>query len=246
MNDELINTLQQYGMSDKQARVYLCVLQLWSAPASVISRRTDIKRVTVYAVLKDLEVDTVVSSYEKSGTTYFQAITPDILVARLRSKYEQFTAKLPELLALTNIYDNKPKIQYFEWVSWVKQMYEDLLSSDTEICAFLSIDPIDPRLRSYIFDDFLPRRIAAQITARVIMPTLDQETTYASTDKQFLKQTKFIDHAIFDMKWEINIYWPNKIAIALFTAEEMSAIIIESPHLYKSLTSIFNIVRSSI
>jgi len=46
--------------------------------------------------------------------SYFQVIDPLKLFAKTKEKHQLFEEKIPELLALTNIYHNKPKIEYFE------------------------------------------------------------------------------------------------------------------------------------
>jgi sugar-specific transcriptional regulator TrmB len=50
----MITTLQQYGFTEKEAKVYLACLQLGSAPGSTIARYASEKRVTVYTILKEL------------------------------------------------------------------------------------------------------------------------------------------------------------------------------------------------
>ena len=49
----LTQSLQQYGFSEKEAKVYLASLELGTAPGSTIARHAGEKRVTVYAILKE-------------------------------------------------------------------------------------------------------------------------------------------------------------------------------------------------
>ncbi len=220
-------------------------LELGSAPASTIGRRSGIKRVTAYALLQDLQRKQVIQSIEKGGVTNFQVVAPELLAKKLEDKYSQFKSALPALAALADQYHNKPRIQYFEGVAGVKEMYEDLLTSNETICAFLGTQAIAEELKEYLFEDFLPRRVAAGIRANVILSGHDDNKKYAASDKKNLKQSKIIDHDAFEMESEINLYGPNKIAIALFSGDEMSAFIIHSPKLYKSLMSIFTIMRQT-
>jgi electron transfer flavoprotein alpha/beta subunit len=44
-------------------------------------------------------------------------ISPDILLRQLEQKYESFKNKVPELLAVSEKFANKPKIQFFEGIS---------------------------------------------------------------------------------------------------------------------------------
>ena len=47
-------TLTQLGLSEKEADVYLAALELGMAPASVIAKKSRIKRTTVHEILKRL------------------------------------------------------------------------------------------------------------------------------------------------------------------------------------------------
>jgi sugar-specific transcriptional regulator TrmB len=55
MDTNLLITIQNYGFSDKEAKIYLTTLELGSAIASTIARRAELKRVTVYALLNDMK-----------------------------------------------------------------------------------------------------------------------------------------------------------------------------------------------
>jgi sugar-specific transcriptional regulator TrmB len=50
----LTNTLQHLGYSEKEAKVYLALLELGTSPASTIARFIGENRVTVYSTLKIL------------------------------------------------------------------------------------------------------------------------------------------------------------------------------------------------
>jgi sugar-specific transcriptional regulator TrmB len=114
MTDNLIQALQDRGMSEKEAKVYLTVLELGSAPASTIATRSGLKRVTSYSLLKDLERRGIAHSLEKEGVSNFHVIDPKQLSLKLQDKVTSFDAFVPELLAMTDTYNNKPKIEYFE------------------------------------------------------------------------------------------------------------------------------------
>lgn len=245
MYDQFLPLLQEQGMSEKEALIYLNTLSLGSAPASTIARKTWIKRVTTYAILKDLERQQIALSLDKWWTTYFQVIEPTRLLAKMKQQYETFEQKVPELMALVQSYTNKPRVQYFEGFEGVKEMYEDLLSTQEPIRAFLGTSSTDDQLLQYLYNDFLPRRVAQWIKAYVLVPNDEKSSQYADWDRLYLKETKIIRHKAFAVTTEINLYWPNKVALALFTSDEMSAIVIHSKQLYESLLSIFSVLWAS-
>ncbi len=51
---EMIDILQHYGFTEKEAKVYLAVFTLGSAPGSTVARHAGENRVTVYTILRDL------------------------------------------------------------------------------------------------------------------------------------------------------------------------------------------------
>ena len=62
-------------------------------------------------------------------------------------------------------------------------------------------------------------------------------------DKKQHRQTLVIEDPVFQLASEVDIYGPNKIAIALYSGDELSGIIIHSAKLYQTLLSIFNLLR---
>lgn len=243
MYDQFLPLLQQQGLSEKESLIYLVTLELWSAPASTIARKSDIKRVTAYAILRDLERQQIAHALEKWGVTYFQVIEPTRLLAKMKQQYETFAEKVPELMALVQSYTTKPRVQYFEWVSGVKEMYEDLLTSTETMHSFLGTSSSDAQFLEYLYAEFLPRRIASWIFANVLVGSHDMDIYYAWKDKDSLKETRIVAHDLFHMDVEIDLYWPGKIAFVLFSQDEMSWFIIYSQKLYQSLLSIFNTLR---
>lgn len=238
----MIDILQQYGFSEKEAKVYLAWLELGSAPGSTIARTAGEKRVTVYSIIKELIKKWCMTELKRNGMNYFSVVSPDILASQLENKYQSFQQKLPELMALAEKFGNKPKVQFFEWVDGLKNMYDDLLWSKTDINSFLGTDCTQKELLDYLYNDFLPRRIEHHIHANVLLPASRENQKYVGIDKKGYKKSKIIKHPLFNIDGEINIYWPNKVAIALFDKKELSGLIIQSEKLYTSMKSIFTVL----
>lgn len=241
----MIDILQQYGFTEREAKVYLAGLELWSAPASTIARVAGEKRATVYSIIKELIKKWYMSELIRNDMSFFSVISPDILHAQLEAKYKAFEQKLPEFMAIANKFGNKPKVQFFEGAEWLKTMYNDLLTSTADIQAFLGTDCTDKELLDYLYQAFLPRRIANKIHAEVLLPNTAENKKYAGIDKKTYKQSRIIKDSLFSMNGEINIYWPNKVAIVLFDSEEMSWLIIHSEKFYTSMKSIFRVLRNT-
>jgi len=243
MDANLLITLQNYGLSEKEARVYLTVLELGTSIASTIARRAELNRVTVYTILEDLKRDGIVNETTKEGIKYYSVISPDILLRQLEQKYESFKEKVPELLALAEKYGNKIKVQFFEWLEGIVKMYNDLLTSNTEpIHSFLWLSDMHPTLKKRLFEGFVPQRIKLKIPAKVIVSDQVANHEYKKMDKKSVKETHVIKWDLFSLYGEINIYGENRVMIAMFNDQEMSWVIIHSKTMHDSMKSIFNLV----
>jgi len=246
MDDALIQTLLDYGFFSKEAKIYLTTLELGSAPASTIWRRANIKRITAYSTLQDFKSRNIAYSVERAEVSHFSVIEPQKLLASLEQKYLQFKEAVPQLEAIVHSNAAKPQIRYFEGVQWLKTMYTDLLTSEIEISSFLWTHASDKHLLDRLYNEFLPQRISKKISAKVILPYTQEDKDYVAQDKKALKISKMVKAEGFDIPNEINLYGPDKISIALFNEKEMLGIIIQSPSLYTSLKSIFDLLRSTL
>jgi sugar-specific transcriptional regulator TrmB len=105
MNDQLlISHVEELGLSNKEARVYLASLGLGPASVQKIADEAGIKRVTTYVILESLVGLGLVSQTVKGKKTYFVAEDPvnlERLIERrrqeLKEQKQNFDHILPEL-----------------------------------------------------------------------------------------------------------------------------------------------------
>jgi sugar-specific transcriptional regulator TrmB len=238
--------LQDYGLTAKESNVYLVCLELGTAPVSSIARRLGENRVTTYSNLKNLVKRGIVIEVPKKSSTYYSVITPEKLIQDMEDKYVALKDALPEFMALANVYNNKPKVQFFEGIDGLKQVYDDLLSSETkQISSFLGVGSVSKRLAEYLNLHFLPKRVKMGIHAKVLMCHNDEKSKYhvytSGKTKQLLTEYRLLDFDFVNLYNEINIYGDNKIAFVMYGDEEMSALIIHNKKLHDSLQSIFDL-----
>jgi len=94
--------LEDLGLSNEEARVYLAILELGGSYVSNIGKKAGISRVNVYYILGNLVKKGIVSSVEKNNIKFFSVESPKILVNQLEEKFLHAKKLLPELLSLTN------------------------------------------------------------------------------------------------------------------------------------------------
>lgn len=248
MDANLLITLQNYGLSEKEARVYLTVLELGTSIASTIARRAELNRVTTYTILEELRKSGIANETTKEGVKYYSVISPDILLKQLEQKYESFKDKVPELLALAEKFGkDKTKIQYFEWIIWVKQVFNDFTNSTVANKSFLwSIMDSEVRdLLVEVADDYVKMRVKKKIPFLRILSDvenadMEQEKKW---DKKYFRQTILIDKFPYPIKADITLYWPNKTAFIMRENKKPYAVIISNEKMYQSILAIFDYIR---
>ncbi|MDR0860327.1 MAG: hypothetical protein LBO09_05125 [Candidatus Peribacteria bacterium] len=125
---ELIPLLEQFGFSEKEAKVYLSCLELGQAPVSSIARNVQEQRVTTYSILKNLVARGVAQTFVKNRSTFYSVIPPEKLLQNWETRCEKFKEKLPEFLALTEKFDtHKPKVQFYDGLEGLKYSYEHMV-----------------------------------------------------------------------------------------------------------------------
>ncbi|MFA6461003.1 MAG: helix-turn-helix domain-containing protein [Candidatus Woesearchaeota archaeon] len=108
------SALQEYGLSDKEANVYLTLLPLGSVNLQEVARRVNYPRTTVYNTLNYLLSKGLVSKIIKKGITFYSAVDPDKIKDKLEEKKKVFESALPELKLLASEFKQSSSVQIYE------------------------------------------------------------------------------------------------------------------------------------
>lgn len=239
---KLQNKLIEIGLSEKEAGVYISLLELGRGTVSQISRRASINRTTGYDILDSLSAKGLVSISGKEPKQEYVAESPDQIEKMLLERIEntkvfinEVKNIIPELKSIHNIID-RPKVLFYEGKEGLQKVYEDTLSSSEEILAYASVEDIQPTLPHY-FPDYYKRRAKKGIPIRAIFPDSSDARERASLDKEEMRQSLIIPNT-FGFHPEINIY-DNKIMIASW--REKLGVIIESSEIADAMKKIYEL-----
>lgn len=238
---ELHNALATLGLSDKESEVYITLLKLGNVTVTKISRSAQLHRVTTYSILKRLIEKWVVSELIKWKTKRYTAVDPKVLSYKMDIAYKAFQDQLPALLAITNS-AHKPSVAYYEWMNWVQSIYEDMLSSKTDIYSFIWDEYIDESFKKYLSEWYVPTRIKKKIFLHVIAPHTSDMLTHQAQDSSSHREMVLIDKPYFGVNNKIILYDNCKIAIILDDEKNMSWLRITSEWLHKNLLWLFNLI----
>lgn len=248
--DELVIILQQYWLTPIESKTYLVTLELWSAPASRVASRLNENRVTIYSILENMEKKWFIKSVIKNKIKHYFAISPEELLQIQKEKIDRLMWVMPQLMALWAWSELKPSVALFEWVEWMKFLYQDTIKKEwSEIKAFLGHTNTDNFLQKYLNNEHIKQRKLNNVNAKILMPiSMRQEKWYEPNDmkKETLTHTeiRYISDETFSMFNEIDLY-DDKIWIMLYGTDEMFWLSIKCKSIYDMLTSLFDLLRKN-
>lgn len=238
---EQIDLLQQLGLNEKEAKVYLAGLEY--GPTSIIDLavKSGVKRTTIHEFIEPLiQQGFIVVSFSGKRKLY-NAAPPEALEQILEKQTQAVKKLLPDLKFLASKSIQKPKIRYYEGVEGIKQVYEDFLTAKGPIDYFGSIqDEISVVGKKYIAD-WVKRRIQKGIKVNAIrLRRKEIQIKEWAGGQEYLRDLRFFPIETKENFCNISIY-DNKIAIHS-SAKESYGMIIESQELAASLKFIWQIV----
>ena len=122
---DIQKTLEKIGLSQKQAHVYLALLDLGEAKMTDIAKKAGMKRPTVYLIIEELELLGLAGSVLKGKKKMYSAAHPRRLVELTKFRANQVEETMPELLARYGKDSEKPKVQMFEGEEGVGKAYQE-------------------------------------------------------------------------------------------------------------------------
>jgi sugar-specific transcriptional regulator TrmB len=241
--EELKLTLQGLGFGEKEALVYMAILELGKGTVSQISRKAGINRTTGYEILDSLLNMGVINLSGKEPKSEYAAEPPELLVAHLKREAETASDRIkkaesfvPELLRIYTT-QNRPRIKYYEGTEGLKHVYEDTLTSTEEIRAYATVDDMHKALPNY-FPEYYKKRAEKNISIRGIIPETEMSLERMTHNAEEKREIAFVPADKYYFSPEINIY-DNKVMIASW--REKLGIIIESEEIADAMKKIYEL-----
>ena len=237
------NQLIDLGFGDKEASVYLALLELGPSTTSEISRFANINRTTGYDILESLIRDGLVNPIGETKIQKFVAENPDKVIIFLNKikqgekRLEQAYNLLPELFSIYNV-EEKPKVKYYEGIERIKEAFEDTLTAKVEIVGYaVGTDAFEAVGEEYL-RDYFKRRVIKNIKVRVIAPDDPDTLKVTAKDKEELRESYVVPKDKFYFTTETNIY-NNKVLIMSW--KEKFAVMIESKEIADAQKKVFEL-----
>lgn len=240
----IIKKLQKdLDFSEKEAKVYVALLELGEGTVIDVAKKTGLKRTTVYNLIPEMVRSGLVKVILKNKKRYFFVEDVRVLQKQAEEKQRKVSKLLPELEALHNILPSKPKITYFEGEGGLKELYWDTLNSSkageiiyayTGMKDFYKIFPVD------FAEEYIEERLKRKIPIKVIAPKSKAAQDWVTSAPQKLREIKLIDNPNLVFKADMEIY-ADKVALITYTPDFVG-VIIQSKQIHELLKSSFKMM----
>jgi len=253
MKKNINGLLLELGFMEKEAAVYMALMENGSCRASDVAKITGLNRVSTYDQLEALIKRGVVSKYKKESATFFSALDPARLLNYLDREKDELTKKIekqkgavqslmPELKEAMNFARKaRPQVRFFEGEKGMREAYEDTLTASEPIMAFANIKTMREGLPGF-FPDYFKRRAAKKLAIRGIVPRNAEWSEQAKHNKEEMREIRYLPDGLA-FSPEINFY-NDKMLIASW--KEKMAIIIESKELVDLMKLSYELLWKSL
>lgn len=235
---EIEALLHNLGFSPNEAKIYLAGMETGPASAQDIAEKAGLRRTTGYSVLDGLVLRGIVYRTKDGGKTRYITESPKDLAKRFHDYHAQLEHSLPQLLAVYNKSQTKPRIVFYEGIEGLERIYDDTIKErPKEILEYNTSELFSllPQLPRY----YAPLRRKHKVRARRIAPNDKNWQLHANKDAEELAKTKLLSKKDFAVPTEINIY-NNKVAFMSYS--DKLGIIIESEGIAATMRRIYELL----
>lgn len=206
--DTMHQIFERLKCSATQEKLYLLLLEIGPSIASMLSKRTRIKRVTVYGALEGLLQKGLVESFRKNNVNYYQASRPEVIANILDMQFteeQQFNAmahrKIEELKLLQKkrektIIELKGVIRYYEGRQAIETLIRENLNSSSRLQYCIGMSGYYALQDAGAWQEYIHSRVRKGMKVLSIQANTAANRAYKALDSEELRETRLVpvDH----------------------------------------------------
>lgn len=131
-NQKYVSVLESFGLDPEEAMVYLTMIRMGNTTVLEISRRTEIKRGTVYHIINRLIGKNLVKTLVLGKKNYYVAENPKKMSAILDERKRELEEIIPFLKEQYRLREDTPNIYFYEGREGVERIYEEILKLENK------------------------------------------------------------------------------------------------------------------
>jgi len=244
----LLTKLQQFQLSENEARVYLASLECGPGSVQKIAKTASLNRVTVYGIVESLIAKGFLHEIFDKNKKYIAAYSPtklyDVLTHReneLKKERNLLDSLVPQLkMRSSGKHSSNTNIIYYEGEEGLKNWASDALETQGELLEWTKIESYSKKFDQYLHDYYYPEKFKRSIPTRFIfLDTPDARTyvtRYTENPKASPMKARFIPEEQFNTPGFMVVY-NDRFSVAL--PNEMRAVTVIDPLIADTQRQIF-------
>ncbi|KKQ34130.1 MAG: Transcriptional regulator, TrmB [Candidatus Nomurabacteria bacterium GW2011_GWB1_37_5] len=242
--------LEDIGLSDKEAKVYLALLSVDNYSVLELAKKTNINRTTIYPVLEKLMKDGLVSEVKINKKVKYQAASPERLETFIESQRVKLNEQskviqdvIPQLKSLARESGEKPIVTVYDGREGIINSLKGYFQSADEGGTVYLVYPVDLIKETFSpkeLEQFRNIRTNKSIKSKAIFNSVNYEQPASDESGERFK----IDEKKYPIKVDLGIY-KDRIRINTL-GKGLSAIYIRSQDLADTLRTLFDLAYEGI
>ncbi len=188
------DSLQQLGLSENEASVYVALLGLGRASVQDIASEAGIKRPTTYLVLDELRKKGFVLKEPHTKRSLYTAKDPEEAIQERLLEINKAAKSIPELKAIQKRMDTV-NLLYFEGLSGMKTAFNykmETLKGTSFVGFYAKADEVHNKEFLHFFDEWNNSLAVNNIAFRGIAPRDPSLDVFRKKDKQYGREVKMV------------------------------------------------------
>lgn len=245
-NEQLKRVLTEIGLHEHEAQVYLAGLSLGPTTVLKLAKVAELKRTTAYSVIESLKQKGLMRVQLKGLKNLYAVESPEKLEGILEYRRISLKDQLPTLNALYSLKGGESTIKYYEGLTAIKSIYEDLLTETGPEEDYLVISDIKQwwDLDREYFTKFRERRYKARLKPRLLLTDSPAAREQQNIAPAFEMQVRILPQERKLLPADIII--TGKKVIIIQMSHPLLAIVIENPSVTKIQKEMFEIIWKSL
>lgn len=247
MNKIITTFLQDQGFNENDIAVYLDVHKYGQSFASTVSARTKIDRTTVYSTINRLLNSGYLVQTVVNGVKAFIPVSPEVFIQSINTEIDDliaqkemaalFASEMKKIVADNSI---KPQIRIFEGEDAIVNLYAESVDKAGVQKAFINLTHLPKGVEKFLKGAFIEKKLKKGVFSKVLVAENKYCKRYKELDKTSNRETTIIKSHAFALYAEILLFNKTEVAIIDFN-EQIYGIVINSPTLYKTIESLFDL-----
>jgi HTH-type transcriptional regulator, sugar sensing transcriptional regulator len=242
ITDDLMEEyLLELGFTEKEAKLYLVLLEIGMQPASVLAKKTGFPKATIHFLCDNLVKKGYLRRSQKGRTQYFYAEPGDLEQAKekeLKSGQEALEKIIPLLKECKNPYTSPPKVTFFEGVDGCKKAYLTVLDSKTDVLEFAAHDDLT-KMGGKFMNDFIDERSKRKLHLDAICPENETHKKYKKKNKKHCRRTCMFPKKKGEFFSSIDVFDDKVLLLNLY--QDAFAILIQNKEFADTMKTIYRL-----